>query len=81
MTIIDIQEENKVQWENELFPKLSTGEYALISDNAFLDYYYTTKLLKYPNLYRGRQELLSMPYFMALSDRMSADLRININIM
>lgn len=81
MTIVDIQENNKQEWESELFPKLSTGEFALISDNAFLDFYFTTKLSEYPNLYRGREELVSMPYFMALSDSVSEPIRIHINIM
>ncbi len=81
MKVVDIQNNEKEKWENETFPKLSSGKFALVSDDAFLDYYWTTKLSKYPKLYRAKNNFMSLPYFIPLSNGASNDLKANVNKM
>jgi len=81
MKLIDITNDEKEKWENEIFPKLSSGKYALVSDDAFLDYYWTTKLSKYPKLYRAENNFMPLPYFIPLSRHVSNHLRKSFNKM
>ena len=79
MKIIDVEEDEKDEWEQGVFPLLSSGEYVLVSDDSYLDYYFTTKLSKYPNIYRGSQEIMALPYFIALSENVPVSARTNID--
>ena len=81
MQVVDIDEENGKLWDSTNYPLFATGEYAIISDDAYLDYKYVTKLSNYSSLYRGKEEIMSMPYFIALSENVSAQMRDDINIM
>ena len=81
MHVLNVDENEKDKWENDTFPELSTGEYVLVSDNSFLDYYYTTKLSVYPNIYRGKQDFLDSPYFLPLSRFVSYEVKLRFNRM
>ena len=81
MKVIDIEEDMKESWERDVFPKLSTGEYVLVSDNSFLDYYFTTKLSDYPNFYRGSEEIMALPYFIPLSKNVPDNAKQNMDKM
>jgi hypothetical protein len=69
----DPENENKDEWEKNIFDKISKGNYALVSDQYFLDYYFATKLLNYSNLYRSESNLLVLPYFIPLAKHNSEE--------
>ena len=57
----------KEEWEQKLFEDISKGVYALVSDQPFNGYYFSTKLKKYENLYQSKFNAMTLPYFIALS--------------
>ena len=75
--------ENGVQeeWEFDLFTDINNGEVALVSDQAYLDYHFATKLHKFPNLYRSQQNQLVMPYFLPLTYHIEQDQKSTIDKM
>ncbi len=81
MKVIDVEEDEMDKWELEVFPKLASGAYALVSDNAYLDYYYITKLAKYPNLYRAKHNFMALPYFIAMSQRVTPEFKNHVDTM
>jgi hypothetical protein len=77
----DPENENKEKWEKIIFDKISKGNYALVSDQFFLDYYFATKLLNYSNLYRSESNQLVLPYFIPLAKHNSQERIRSINKM
>ena len=81
MEVINIAEDNAMEWEATNLPLFASGEYAMISDNSFLDYKYSTKLAEYPRLYRSRDDTMTLPYFIALSSNVPAKIKKNFDRM
>jgi hypothetical protein len=77
----DPENEDKNEWEKNIFDKISKGNYALVSDQFFLDYYFATKLLNYSNLYRSESNQLVLPYFIPLAKHNSQERIRSINKM
>ena len=81
MDVITIDEKNQTEWDAINLPLFASGEYAIISDNCFLDYKYVTNLAQLPNLYRGQVDSMSLPYFIAFSSKVPPQIKNDIDKM
>ena len=81
MEVIIIDEKLEQMWDEYYFPLFASGEYALISDNSFLNYKYVTKLANNSKLYRGQEEIMTLPYFIAFSSNVPVPIKDGIDKM
>jgi hypothetical protein len=65
--IEDPDKDEKEIWEKNLFEKIFDGNYAIVSDEPFLNYHFVTKLIEFPNLYKSEHNELTLPYFIPMS--------------
>jgi hypothetical protein len=79
--IEDPDKDEKEIWEKNLFKKISDGNYAVVSDEPFLNYYFVTKSKEFANLYKSEYNGLTLPYFIPMSKNNPNYLKRTINKM
>jgi len=72
---------DKQNWEEMIFRNITDGNYAIVCDEPFLDFYFATKLIKYRNLYKSKINGLTLPYFIPMAKNNDHSLKLIINKM
>lgn len=77
----DIENDIHEQWNEDIVQRISKGNYALVTDQTFLDYLLAKYSKSFPNLYRSSISGLILPYFLLLAKHTPKHFIISINKM